>query len=586
MKSIRRILVLFLLVFAAQTFAYYIESFHSDITMFSSAAYEVEERIEVNFGSEQRHGIYRDIIYKYKLPMRTYRVRIDVSDVVDDSGNEYQIKTKKHGDYVNIRIGSPNFTVSGKKVYIIRYRVENGMLYFDDHDELYWNVTGTEWPCEIRKASATVHLPAGTPEDELRTTCFSGAYGSEAHNCDAKIKKGEVYFWATNALGTFDNLSIGLSIPKGIITKPGFASWLRWYILDLWPLLFFVLCAIWLVMTWVKRGRDPVKMSIAPRYEPPEGLSPAEAGTVIDERVDIHDMTSTIVDLAVRGFIKIVQIEKKKIVLFKKTDYILVKLKKADSSLKSFEKKMLTGLFDRGSIEPEDTAQLKAICQEIGNKEAITISSLKSKFYMELPIIKDSIYDGLVADKYFPSRPDRVRQKYSGFGMIMIVLAFPLSAVASNWFFAASLIPAGILTLIFGRFMPRKTKKGSIAAVNVAGFEEFVRRVEKDRIERMATEDPTIFERLLPYAMALGVADQWAEAFEGIFDGQPGWFVGPTGQTFHSHMFVHNLGNAIHSTGAAMSSRPRSSGASGGHSSFGGGGFSGGGFGGGGGGAW
>ena len=575
------------LVLASSVSAYFIESFHSDITLFTGASYEIEERIEVNFGSEQRHGIYRDIIYKYKLPMRTYRVRIDVSGVFDDNGNEYETKVKKQGDYINIRIGSPNSTVTGKRVYIIRYRVDNGMLFLDDHDELYWNVTGTEWPCEIRKASATVNLPVGTPEGEIRTTCFSGPYGSEARNCAAEIKKGEVHFWATNALGTFDNLSIGLSIPKGIITKPGFASWLRWYIFDLWPLLLLLACAIWLVLTWMTRGRDPVKMSIAPRYEPPEELSPAEAGTVIDERVDIRDMTSTIVDLAVRGFIKIVQIEKKKIVFFKKTDYVLIKLRKADKSLKPFEKKMLTGLFDRGSIEPEDTAQLKVLCSKHADKNAITVSSLKSKFYMELPIIKDSIYDGLVAEKYFPSRPDKVRAKYSGFGFLLIISAFPLSAVFSNWIFAASLVPAGILTLIFGRFMPRKTKKGSIAAVHVAGFEEFVRRVEKDRIERMATEDPTVFERLLPYAMALGVADQWAEAFDGIFKGQPGWFIGPTGQTFHSYIFVHNLGSAIHSTGAAMSSRPRSSGASGGHSSFGGGGgFSGGGFGGGGGGAW
>ena len=574
------------LVIASSVSAYFIESFHSDITLYSSASYEVEERIEVNFGNEQRHGIYRDIIYKYKLPMRTYRVRIDVSEVVDDNDNKYEAKIKKQGDHINIRIGSPNTTLSGKQVYIIRYRVENGMLYFDDHDELYWNVTGTEWPCEIRIATATVHLPAGTPESELRTTCFSGPYGSEARNCAAEIKKGEVNFRATNALGTFDNLSIGLSLPKGIITKPGFGSWLRWYIFDLWPLLLLVACAIWLVLTWSARGRDPVKMSIAPRYEPPEDLSPAEAGTVIDERVDIQDMTSTIVDLAVRGYIKIVQIEKKKIVFFKKSDYVLIKLRKADKSLKAFEKKMLNGLFDRGSIDLEDTAQIELLCPEYSEKDAITISSLKNKFYMDLPIIKDAIYDGLVADKYFPTRPDKVRAKYSGFGFLLIIAAFPLSAVFSNWILAASLVPAGILTLIFGRFMPRKTKKGSIAAVNVAGFEEFVRRVEKDRIERMANEDPTVFERLLPYAMALGVADQWAEAFDGIFKGQPGWFVGPTGQTFHSYIFVHNLGSAIHSTGAAMSSRPRSSGASGGHSSFGGGGFSGGGFGGGGGGAW
>ncbi len=573
-------------VFTASVYGYFIESFHSDIRLFSNASYEVEERIEVNFGSEERHGIYRDIIYKYKLPMRKYRVLIDVRDVTDEGGLEYQTSISRKGDYVNIRIGSPDFTVTGTQVYKIRYRVENGLLFLDDHDELYWNVTGSEWPCDIKSASATVHLPAGTPSSEVRTTCFTGQYGSEARDCSAEIRSDEVVFTANKSLGTYENLSIGLSIPKGIIAKPGFASWLRWYVIDLWPFLILIAIAIWLFWRWNNSGRDPVEMSIAPRYAPPDDLSPAEAGTLVDERVDIQDMTSTIVDLAVRGFIKIVEIEKAKVVLLKKSDYILVKLKDGEGSLKSFERKMLSGLFKQGSIDADDRAKLDAICPECSGKEAITISSLKEKFYIELPIIKDSIYDGLVAEKFFPSRPDHIRQKFAGLGIIIVVIAFPLAGMSSNWAFAASLVPAGIMTIIFGNYMPRKTKKGAISAIGVAGFEEFVRRVEKDRIERMAADDPTVFERLLPFAMALGVADQWADAFADVFKEQPQWFVGPTGQSFHPLLFVHNLGGAIQSAGTAMASRPRSSGAAGGKSSFGGGGFSGGGFGGGGGGAW
>ena len=566
--------------------AYYIESFHSDIHMFKDASYDVEERIEVNFGSEQRHGIYRDIIYKYKLPMRTKRVRIVLRDVLDDSGNRYETRVRKRGDQIDIRIGSANSTVSGRMVYRIIYHVENGILFFDDHDELYWNVTGTEWPCEIRRATATVYPPAGTPNSEIRTTCFTGAYGSEERDCSSKIGRDKVDFYANNPLGTFNNLSIGLSIPKGIIEKPGFAKWLSWYFVDLWPLLLLLACIVWLAVSWFSRGRDPVRMSIAPRYEPPEGLSPAEAGTLIDEKVDIRDMTSTIVDLAVRGYIKIIELEKKKLLFLKTKDYAIVRLKKADDKLKAHESKMLSGLFEKGSIDEEDAQKVVLLCPECKGKVAIAVSSLKEKFYTELPKIRDSIYNSLVSAKYFPSRPDEVRSKYSGFGVIMIIVAFPLSAVFSNWIFAASLVPAGILTIIVGRFMPRKTRKGSIEALHVAGFEEFVRRVEKDRIERMAADDPTVFERLLPYAMALGVADQWAEAFKGIFKEQPSWFVGGTGQAFYPYMFVHSLGNAVDSVGTAMSARPRSSGAGGGHSSFGGGGFSGGGFGGGGGGAW
>jgi len=585
MKSLRLALIVVLLI-STHAFAYYIESFNSSIRILPNSDFWVDEEIIVNFGNEQRHGIYRDIPYKYDLPMRKYRVRIAVDRVVDEAGKEYQTKISKRGDYLNIRIGSPNFKVTGKQVYHLRYRVENAILFFNDHDELYWNVTGTEWECEIKAASASVHLPESVDEKDIRTTCFTGAYGSESRNCKAQFVDDRGFFIATKSLGTYENLSIGLAFPKGIVEKPGFARWLRWYFVDMWPFLLLILCIVWLLSTWLARGRDPIKMSIAPRYEPPSDLSPAEAGTVIDERVDIRDMTSTIVDLAVRGYLKIVEIEKKKIIFFKKADYILVRLKDSDDELKPFESKMLDGLFTRGSIESADKSQLELICPDCKGREAIATSSLKEKFYIELPKIRDSIYKRLVKEKYFPSCPEEIRQKYTTFGVIILIAGFVLAMVASNWAFAASLMPAGIITLLAAKKMPRKTKKGTIAAVNVAGFEEFIRRVEKDRIERMAIEDPTIFERLLPYAMALGVADQWAEAFEGIFKEAPRWFVGPSGQRFSPNVFVYNLGSAVQSTGSAMSARPRSSGASGGNSSFGGGGFSGGGFGGGGGGAW
>lgn len=586
MKKTIALIFLFALLCSVPAKAYYIKSFDSEVRLNKDGSFGVTERIVVDFGNEQRHGIYRSIPYKYNLALRKYRVRIEVLDVADDSGNRYQKSVSRKGDYVVIKIGSPDFTISGVMVYKIVYLVENAILYFEDHDELYWNVTGEEWPCDILSASATVFLPAGMQVEKTKATCFTGAYGSEQKDCFSRSELGRVNFESSRSLGVNEGLSIGLAMPKGFLKKPGLGKFIAWYLVDLWPILFLPIGIIFILFRYYKRGRDPIQLSIAPRYEPPEGLTPAEAGALVDETVDMRDMTSTIVDLAVRGYLKIIELEKQKILFFKNKDYALIQLKEVDDNLKTHERKMLVGLFSKGSVMPEDEAKISKLCPECSGRKAITVSSLKEKFYTELPAIKDAIYDSLVDTGLLPARPDRVRSGYIIFGSLLLFGAFILASIFFNWAFIAGLAPVGLTILFFAKYMPRKTKEGTIKAVHVAGFEEFVRRVEKDRIEKMADKDPTIFERLLPFAMALGVADQWAEAFEGIFKEAPSWFVSSQGTAFYPNMFVGNLGNAISAVGSTMSSRPRSSGASGGHSSFGGGGFSGGGFGGGGGKAW
>ncbi len=565
--------------------AYYIKNFKTDIFLFTDGSYRVEERIIVDFGGENRHGIYRNIPYKYKTTFRKKKVRISDIEVTDEEGNSRKKRVKREGDYIKIRIGSPDITVTGTHVYVIKYHVENAILFFDNYDELYWNVTGTEWECDILSASATVYLPSGMPNNELKMTCFTGPYGSEESNCSSKIENNTVRFRSTRPLGTFEGLSIGLSMPKGYIKGPSLSKRVFWILIVIWPLFLLPIGLLWLGAIYIKRGRDPIRLSIAPRYEPPEDLVPAEAGTLIDERVDMRDMTSTIVDLAVRGYLKIVEIERTKLVFFSTKDYVLVKLKDNDSGLKKHERLIYKGLFDKGSIKTEEIAKAIDRCPECADKKLITVSSLKEAFYVEIPKIKKAIYKSLVDMKMFPSDPEKVRSKYLGWGIFWALLGFSFGFFL-NILLIPVLIILGVVTIIVGRYMPRKTRLGSTKAAHVAGFEEFVRRVEKDRIERMAKDDPTVFERLLPYAMALGVADQWADAFSDIFKEAPDWFVGQRGVAFMPYVFVNSLGSAVNSVGSAMTSRPRSSGAGGGSSSFSGGGFSGGGFGGGGGGAW
>ncbi|HZX13985.1 MAG TPA: DUF2207 domain-containing protein, partial [Thermodesulfobacteriota bacterium] len=156
-----------------------------------------------------------------------------------------------------------------------------------------------------------------------------------------------------------------------------------------------------------------------------------------------------------------------------------------------------------------------------------------------------------------------------------------------HWGIKLSVGVSGIFILIFSRFMPRKTKKGSLAKEEILGFREFIERAERDRIKRLAKEDPTLFDRVLPYALVLGLEDRWAEAFHDMYKSPPSWYDSPGYRnSFSPRIFVSDLGRSLSVMNSSFASTPSKSGGYSGGSGFGGGGSSGGGFGGGGGGSW
>jgi uncharacterized membrane protein len=223
----------------------------------------------------------------------------------------------------------------------------------------------------------------------------------------------------------------------------------------------------------------------------------------------------------------------------------------------------------------------------LGGSSGVHVSDLKTRFYAYLPDLKKALYGELARKKYFLSSPEKVRNSYMAAGIVVwvfAILAFlfllPNSGVKS--------IIVGILTGIpvvaFAKFMPVKTRTGASAYMDILGFQEFMNRAEKDRLERMGDKD--LFSKFLPYAIALNVADNWAKAFEGIYQEPPSWYVSPGGfRTFSPYAFTHSLNSVTSDLSSAMFSAPRGS-SGGGGGGFGGGGSSGGGFGGGGGGSW
>lgn len=556
---------------AAQDFT--IDKYHADITIREDSSFDVTETIDVQF-SRPKHGIYREIPYKYVDELgKTLRTPIEVLSVSNEAGGPRDYKVTRKGSVVNIRIGEADRYVEGKQTYIISYTVQNAVLFLGDHDELYWNVTGNYWKAPITEASARVQLAAEKESDKLLTACCTGRQGSRETACTAQTEANTADFYATGNLGPGEGLTLSFGWQKGLVSPPSAWRKFLWTInlRENWVFLFPIFSFIYMFNAWSKKGRDPkVREAVSVAYGPPKymdkPLSPAELGTLLDEKLDSRDITAAIVGLAEKGYLTI----EEKVEdgwIFDSTDYTLEKLKEPDESLGQFETTLLEKIFT-------------------GYSNEVQISDLKNKFYKNLSLLKDDLYRDLVGKGYFANSPEKVRGTYFSAGVITVIaltLGFALLSPDGARGIIAG-IATGLPILALARFMPAKTAAGAFAHNQVLGFEEFLTRAEKDRLERIG--DKHLFSKFLPYAIALDVTDSWAKAFEGIYQEPPRWYVSSRPgrfTTFSPRGFSGSLNTMTSSLASAMFSAPRGGGGGGG---FGSGGSSGGGFGGGGGGSW
>ncbi len=551
-----------------------ITGFHSDILINEDSSLIVKETIEVEF-HRPRHGIYREIPFRYVNELgKTIETPTTVLSVTGESGEDYSYRVQRTGDVINIRIGDAEIFVDGRQVYVIAYKVENAILFLNEHDEFYWNVTGNYWLAPINEASAKVAISAKNKSINFKAACYTGAFGSTKSDCsfDTYGQGGE--FSANRSLNTGEGFTIVFGWDKAVVYPPSWLKKLLWAlnIKENWVFLLPIFSLIYMINLWHTKGRDPkVREAVTPMYEPPkykqEPISPAEAGTLLDEKLDPRDITATIVGLAVKGYIKIEEVKQEGL-LFDSQDYYLKKVRDADGSLSGFEKRLLSSLFQ-------------------SSVSGTLVSDLKNKFYTNLDSLKSDIYGEIVRKGYFLKSPENVRNLYIGigiaiaiFGCIAAAFILPEYAVVKG---IISAILTGLPVMAFSWAMPAKTRAGASAYIHVLGFQEFMSRAEKDRLVRMGDKD--LFSKFLPYAIALDVVDNWAKAFTGIYQNPPEWYVSTGGfTTFNPYGFSRSVNSMSSSLAGAMFSAPR--GSSGGSGGGFGGGSSGGGFGGGGGGSW
>lgn len=577
---------------SAQSVGEVIRAYDTAVTVTDDGALQVVETIEYDFGFNRRHGIDRFIQTRFdysEVKKDHDRITpITVTSVTAD-GAAVRVQSDEGGGFTKLRIGDPNRTITGSHTYAIAYEIRGVLNHFDDHDELSFNVVGDQWPVPIEDITAEVEIPGAIDQ----VACFAGPTGSSLPCDDASSGEGRATF-AHAGVGTREGVTVVVGFPVGVVPLPEPILEQRWTIGQAFAvradtvapaggLLLGLGAVVGLLGYRVGRDRrfagsatdvafgnddgvservplrdrDPIPVE----FVPPDKMRPGQVGTLIDEQANTLDVTATIVDLAVRKYIRIVEIPKDG---WMGSDDWELELLRSTDGLKPFENTLVTALFASGP--------------------RVLVSELKGTFASDLKRVESQLYDDMVANGWYRVRPDHTRAAFGVLAVLALVaalvVAFGLAAATSYGLVGIALVLSALAFGVVARRAPARTAKGYGAYRRVLGFKQFIDESEKDRA-RFA-EQQHLFSEYLPYAVVFGATEKWAKAFAGIDGELPtmDWYISPYPFTWMA--FSHGMGGFTTITSGTIASVPAATGGSG----FGGGGFSGGGFGGGGGGSW
>ena len=570
-----------------------ITSFHSDIQIASDSTLTITEDIQVDFGSQSKHGIFRTIPLRYRFDSTRDRFYDLQVRSVTNGANPISYNDSISSDNEVLQIGDPDIVVSGRQRYVITYTVVGAMNSFADHDELFWNVDGPLWPVPQQQVSATVHFPSGSLRE---SNCFEGPTGS-TETCTHTDSLDSANFTSTRELASGEQMTVGTSLNPGAVAipTPMLEPRQRQFPQDAFDatpltiglLVLLTLLGVGLVAwNWWVHGRDrayitryylandpsapPDPAATKEQAEPlfaheplvvefgaPQKMKPAELGLILDQSADTKDVTATIVDLAVRGYLTIAEAGR--------SDWTLSWKAGGDAAqLLPYEKTLLDGLFT--------------------GRTAVKLSELKGTFAPTLRKAESEIYSDAQSRRLFASRPDQARAAWGCLGIGIVLVGFAATVglgIALGWgLVGLAIVITGIALTATFPFMPQRTAAGRELLQQTLGFRLYMTTAEKYR--QQFAEKAEIFTQLLPYAIVFGCVTQWAKAFEGIDTAATSsWYVGNA--PFQAAFLASSLESMNANISSAITYVPPSSGSS---SGFGGGGFSGGGGGGGGGGSW
>lgn len=614
-------------------------SFSSAITVDPDASMRVTETIKVvSSGDQIKRGIYRDFPTTYKdRAGNTYVVGFMIQTVARDGRPEAH-HTEALSNGIRVYMGQKETLLPpGEHTYTLSYRTDRQIGFFQDHDELYWNVTGNGWIFPIETAAATVLLPPGVPADRITLAGYTGPAGATGQNFTAALAPdGKAVFKTTRRLNANEGLTLVVGWPKGFVQEPTprekAVHFLTNNLTLLAAVIGFTVLLLYYLLAWCAAGRDPARGTIMPIYTPPDNLSPAAMRFMAEMGYDDKVFGAALIDMAVKGSLSIHETDK---------TVTLTKIDGGQTTLSAEEKKIAAQLFQSNSsiaLERKNHARIAAAQNAL--RTSLTLTFEKTHFVTNRRafITGVAISAAAVAASFLSAldHPDVLflgvwltiwsvgvtflavtlvklwHQVFTGartlgtragsLGAALFMTAFALPFFGGEVFALAIIArssPALVVLMVlvvamnmaFYHLLKAPTMLGRRILDRIEGFKMFLGATETDRLQRMvpAERTPHLYEKYLPYALALGVEQAWTEQFTDVLaaamrpDGSgyhPGWYSGSSFDSARVGSFAGAVGSSLSGAIAASSTAPGS------RSGGGGGGSSGGGGGGGGGGGW
>ncbi len=540
--------------------------YQSDILIHADGRITVTETIQVRSeGQDIRRGIFRDFPTRYTdRHGNQYKVDLKVLDVMRNGAPE-PFHTEDRSNGVRIYIGSADRMVgNGIHEYRLRYQTSRQLGFFEDYDELYWNVTGNGWMFPIDRAGARIELPAPVGYGDLRTSFYTGPQGAQGGDALSDIiNEHTIAFETTKGLQAYEGLTVAVGWPKGIVEQPSAAKRIIYFLQDNGSALVLLIGLLasfgWYLWAWNRFGRDPEKGVIIPLFRPPLGLTPAGCSYILDMSFGKKAFAAAVVSLGVKGYLDI-QEDDDEFTLLRKS------YRGPDKASKG-ERSVLEHLFMNGSEIELDQKNHRAFIKARSElKRALKTEHLGRLFKLNsiyvLPAVLMTVVAGLIAAALQ--------------GGPFVWIAYGILAI--------------LLHLVFLFLLRAPTPAGRQIMDEIEGFKMYLDTAEQDRLDLMKSPQltPEVFETFLPFAFALGVENSWCDRFarelpeelakRGGY--QPSWYSGGHNKLGALSHLGRDFNSSFSSAISSASSPPGSS------SGSGGGGSSGGGGGGGGGGGW
>ena len=588
-------------------------AFHSDIRVHEDAGMDVTETITVRAERKKiNRGIYRDFPTRYRDRLgNSYKVGFKIINVQRDGRSEdYHTGSRSNG--IRIYFGRKDHLLTpGVYTYAFSYRTNRQLGFFDNHDELYWNVTGNDWDFPIDRASASIYLPEAVPANRVTAEAYTGRQGSkEQAYTTSREKGGTVYLEASRPLNKREGFTIVVGWPKGFVVEPTFKDKLRYLFNDNLHL-FFAAIGLIIVLTyylfvWRLVGKDPDAGVIIARYEPPDNFSPASLRFIEKMGYDKTCFAAAVINLAVKGFLTIRENDK---------EYTLEKTGKK-VKMAAGEAALVKNLFKDGDSIRLKQSNHARIRKALKAHEASLERDYEKKYFitnigyfifgivLTLAVVLVSLFQmphqaetgasvfmtvwlsiWSIAVFSLSANAFRAWRQASGFinignaisatFMAAVFLFFEIMALGAfaqlgSWSLLIMVVTAALINWLFFELLKAPTRAGRRLLDKVDGFRRYIDIAEKQDLDYKHPKGrcPELFEAYLPYALALGVEQKWGEQFADVLVKttvaggaaySPSWYQGSSWNNYHIGDFSSSLGSSFTTAIASASTAPGSS---------------------------